>query len=609
MELTPVRRLRARLVPALPSGTAWVLFAALSAYHYWRFLQHPSTSIPGSGDGVLYAWYFEWIAQSFTHVHNPLFSHAMNAPYGFNLMWNTSLLGLATLCVPLTLTLGPFTTVGILMTISPLVSAGVAYLVVRDITRSWPGAVIAGLIYGFGPYFAGQSGHLNLIFAPFPPLLLWLLWRLLVLPGGAVPRSADQDGSVPDADVPRGAGQNGSGRRLVGRGLLLGVAAGIQFLVSEEILVLSGIVAAGGLLAAAITHPGLVLNTVRRVRAAIGVAIPAAAVIVALPVAYQLAGPGALVSGVAHARAQADLISLVRPSLLQVGAPHADIRANLATRTANGAENTGYLGWPLIVLCVLLVGWSAFRRERFAGWWILTAAGTIALSLGSPMTLYGRPLATGPWALVESIPFLGSAVPVRFSGITALLIGLLLARSLAGTRGLRFVLILGAALTAIAPWRVVAPFPSDPLPATPRFFTTSTVREIPAGSTVLVLPYPAFPDVEAMVWQVRSNMRFDLIGGYSVFRHGTRSSYFASTPGFARVLMQAGSGTHISQARVDTVRGSVGSSGVRFIVVTPGAGHRANVIATAERITGCIPRPVADVILCEIPSHHRPGSR
>ncbi|MDQ2959283.1 MAG: hypothetical protein M3Y42_20280, partial [Actinomycetota bacterium] len=215
--------------------------------------------------------------------------------------------------------------------------------------------------------------------------------------------------------------------------------------------------------------------------------------------------------------------------------------------------------------------------------------------------LRGRIYHSGPWGLLKAIPIIGSAAQVRFSGLTALLIGLLIAYSLARTRGPVFILVLVSTIIAITPWRTIAPFPSSPLVATPRFFTTSANQAIPAGSVVMLLPSPAFPRVDGLVWQIRSGMRFDVVGGYSVFRHGKKSSYFAKMPAFANVLIQASNGAQISEAGASRVRSSVAPSGVKFIVITSSATNRANLLQAAERITGCAPQPVSDVILCTVP--------
>ena len=128
---------RLRLAPRLAADLlAPAAFALLSIQHYWYFLKDPRGTLPGGADGILYAWYFQAAAHSLTHLSNPFISAAMNAPAGVNLMWNTGMPVLATTAAPLTLTLGPFVTVGLLLTISPLISAWATYAVLVRLTGS-----------------------------------------------------------------------------------------------------------------------------------------------------------------------------------------------------------------------------------------------------------------------------------------------------------------------------------------------------------------------------------------------------------------------------------------------------------------------------------------
>ena len=109
-----------------------MLYLSASLFLYSHFLARPTSGVPGGPDGVIYVWYFEWERQAVLHLHNPFFSPAMHAPFGVNVMWNTSLWLLAVICVPLTATIGPFATVGLMMMLSPVVSASLPFCVGRS---------------------------------------------------------------------------------------------------------------------------------------------------------------------------------------------------------------------------------------------------------------------------------------------------------------------------------------------------------------------------------------------------------------------------------------------------------------------------------------------
>ena len=565
---------RSRISPTLPLLVPPLLYALASAYNYSRFLAHPTRGAPGGADGVIYSWYFEWIEQSVIHLHNPFISPAMNAPLGVNVMWNTSLFALALVCVPLTALIGAGPTVGLLAVLAPVASATTAYFVLRRLTGRASSSALAAALYGFGPFFVGQNGHLHLIFAVFPPLLLLLGHQLIV--------RQDKD--------PRRAG------------LWLGVATGVQLLISEEIVVLAAIVAAASVVILAATDWRAVAGRVRHAAIGLGVAALTAVVIAGVPLGYQLFGPLALAHGVVPSGQRLDLSGLVRPGVSQYYASASDIAAFKAM-PANGVENTGYLGWALIGVTLAMCAALMIRRERFVFWWLGTTLVAVALSLGTPVVANGRTLGAGLWALVRRIPMLDGVVVVRFTLITTLLVALMLAWGLAKLNGRAFAVGLIVVAAALVPLRPAARYYGIVPIKTPRFFTTSAVNVIPRDATVFLMPYGTDPGTVAvpMQWQIRAHLRFRLIGGYSVFSHHGRMTYGPDLPAFARTLRDIGvSGLPPSAAELAAGRASIGPSRVRYVVIADGQWNAALVFRTAAELTGCTPRRSLDVTLCEV---------
>ena len=194
----------ARLVPPL-------LFLLAAAHNYSHFLGDPRHALIGGADGVAYAWYLEWVQQAIVHGHNPFVSAALNAPTGVNLMWNTSIILLGLVAFPVVAVIGPFITVGIMFTLAPFLSATSAYFVFRRITGGVIGSALGAALFGFSPFFVGHWGHLNLILAPALPLLLLVCHNLFVT----------------------------QTRSPIQTGIVLGLLVGLQFLLSEELVVLS----------------------------------------------------------------------------------------------------------------------------------------------------------------------------------------------------------------------------------------------------------------------------------------------------------------------------------------------------------------------------------
>jgi hypothetical protein len=565
------------------SWAGWLLPIAIwtcgSLYYFSAFVRHPSRGVVGGPDGIIYAWFLQSVEHSLAHGHNPFISPGMNAPGGVNLMWNASLLLPAVVLAPLTALVGGLAVAGWLMVLAPVLSAGTAYFVLRRLTGTVVGSALAATLYGFGPFFVGHAGHLHLtLAAPALPLVLLLGYRLLVQ-------------------------QTGSPLRI---GIWLGVVVAATMLIGEEIVAIAVVIAAFGVIAGLIVLWRPARERVRFAAIGLAAAVGVAVVLLAIPLYYQFFGRFALSSGVASPNEPLDLISLFRPSGLQYYARTSDVLANNSF-AANGIENTGYLGLPLIALVLVVVGWLAVRRDRFALWWVLTAGTAVVLSFGSRLWVDGSPRRIGlPWYLLKKLPLLHSTVTVRFSVVTLLLVALLLAYGLARLPAGRgyFAGLLVVAL-CLVPLRPTHGGPYDEIDriATPRFFTTSAVNSIETGSTVLVLPNGDGPFTAqyAMYWQIRAKMHFRIVGGYGVFNIGGQSSYLAPLPAVGATLVTvAGTGLPPSAGQIAAAKVSLAPSTIRYVVITDQTQHRDLVISVATTITGCTPRQVSDVVLCEV---------
>lgn len=564
-----------------------LLYLAAAIGCYWRFVRDPSHHLSGGADGILFAWEFEWVRHSILSGHDPFVSTALNAPSGVSLTWNTWMPLLALVSLPLTLTVGPFVTVGVMLVLAPALSATAAYLVLRRMTGFAAGAAIGGALFGFSPYFRGHFGHLDLTFLPLLPLMLFVGYDLLVTQ--AMPRAR--------------------------AGGLLGLLVGMQMLISEEITALAFAAALPMVAWLVILNPRQLRQRWRHAAEGIGTGVGVAVLICGFPLLYQLFGPLALRHGTTSSTASADVASVVRPSLLQHFASAADVHANLHYG-ANGAENTAYLGWFLIIVCLGLSAWLIRDGDRFGLWWLLATGSTVLLSFGRSIHLNGHELIRGPWSAYKLIPFMSSAQPIRLSVVTILLVAWLIARSLArlqqraaaagfGSIGrvgkLVAPLAVAAVLGSLVPLFPTLPYASDPLPATPTFFTTSAVDAIPDGAITMVLPSPGFPRVDGMVWQIRAHLRFNLVGGYAVFTLNKASTYFPLTPVAWRDIQAVSrTGTPLNTEQVLAARASLRQYRIRDIVITHEMARFDQVSLAVEEIGQCHARELADVRLCQI---------
>lgn len=550
-----------------------LVYIGLAVYLYSPFLAHPSRAVPGGPDGIIYVWYFQWVEQAFVHAHNPLLSVALNAPQGVSTMWNTSILLFAVICIPLTAVFGPFTTVVLVAVFAPIASATTTYYVLRRLTGSTWGAAIGGLLYGYGPFFVGQNGHIHLSLAMFAPVLL-LIGRELIVDQVKSPWRT---------------------------GIWLGIAVGLALLATQEVVALTAVVAVIAVIALIIVAPRqLPLNWRHAAKGLVAGGV-VALVIDAIPLYYQFLGPLAI-HGVPPSQQRQDLAGLVRPGPTMRFASQADIAANLRY-PANMVENTGYLGWALVGVCVVALGWLMWRRQRFPYWWLITVVSTIVLSLGNPMTVDGHRLGTGPWHYLAKLPLMKGAIPVRFSLLTTLLVGLLLATALSTLH--RRWLMAGVVVTALAliPLVPSGRYGEAQTSAAPRFFTTSAVNIIRPNSNVVVMPIEQTPAGEAtlMTWQIRAHLRFRLIGGYSVFNVGGQMAYIPPAPALYTAIARATADHDVPTAEeVTAAHDSVAAYNISYVVISELQKDATYAAGIAQQLTGCTPQPVADVLVCAV---------
>jgi hypothetical protein len=470
-----------------------VVCLALSVAMFWPMWLDPAHRLLGSGlgDGALMMWFLRWTPAAVGHGMNPLFSDYLNFPNGVNVMWNTSLLLPGFLLAPITVTLGPVVTFNLLGTLGPALSGWTATLAFRRYVRSGLAALIGGLAFGFSPYMLAQNrGHLQLTLVFLVPLLFLVVDNILTRQRRAAWVS----------------------------GAALGVIAGLQVLIGEEVFALVAILLVAQVVIMALLFPRHVLAKLPYAAIAFGTAAVVFVAIAGYPIWFQLFGPQH-VNGDLHSgdRLVTDLWNLITPTTVQAVVPAAARRIT-ATFTGNLAETNGYISIPLILIVLFTVvrwAWSrAVVRVAF-----LLALLSVVLSLGGHLHIRGRVTdLTLPWNAIQHLPLLESAVPNRFMLVGALFCALLLAVFIDQALRWRWAERVPAALLVIAV--MVALAPRMPLHAgrlaTPPFFTNGMVERVPQDSTVLVAPYPSPGGATPMTWQALAKLRYKMPGGYFV---------------------------------------------------------------------------------------------
>lgn len=509
-ETRPAGRLHLPPAPAPTAVPGWAVLAAIAAVYsllavlvFWPVWSgHPTSDMQLGGDQWRNVWFLAWIAYAIGHGHNPLFSVFANVPVGVNLLSAGGIPLLGLVFSPVTVIWGPVASYNVACTAALASSALAAYALLRRFTSWRPAAFLGGLFYGFSPPVMTQSlGHLNLAFVPLPPLILLLLHELL-------------------------ARQRWSPRLT---GVLLGAGLAAQFLVSPEILLDTVIVAVIAVIAAAVAYRKELPARLPRSLTGLAWAAGSTFVLLAYPVWFMLAGP-AHVSGKINLVPQAyraDLLGPLLPDSNQLLTVHGRLLRAADRFATSSAENGSYLGVTLLAFLAASV--VALRRHRLvvvagiAGVcaFVLSLGGTLAVkgapSLGADGTAgAGTPL---PGVVMEHIPVVDNVVPARFALLVALCAAVVFAyaldrlrANLAATRGSAAV-GLGVAAVCLFPVIPVVPIPGIANSGTPAWFSSSAVKEIPAGSTALLFPFPSGAYPSPSLWQAQVNFRFRMVAG------------------------------------------------------------------------------------------------
>ena len=502
---TPSRQ--RRLAEVALAGAAYLLLACLA---YGRVGPLDTHHLAGCAcsDPVQQTWFLAWTPFAALHGLNPFLTAYLNAPTGANLAVNTSMPLLGLLGTPVTLLAGPLATYNLLLRLGLALSGMTMFGVLRRYTSWWPAAFGGGLLFAFSPYMVGQAQkHLFLVFLPLVPLFIPLLDDWLV----------------------------GLRRSPWRSGLLIGLIAGLQYLISPEILLTCAIFAAVGLIFLALRHPGAVRQRLGVLVQGLAAAVPVFLVIAGYAVWMLLAGP-ARPAGPLHtvadlARFHGDLLGTLLPGRNQVLAPGGLSRLGNGRLAGQLAENGFYLGLPLLAL----LGYLAFRCRRtgIVATFVVIGVTAFVLSLGTQLTVNGRVLLSPmPFSVFMHVPVLQNLEAARLSLFiqlaAAIVFGVGLDRVHAGgwragaasgppgrTGLARPLAVAAVGLVALVPLVPALPLASAPA-RTPALFTSRAVDALPAGAVALTFPFSRVPNTDAMLWQAVSGMRFRILGGYVI---------------------------------------------------------------------------------------------
>ncbi len=477
-----------------------LLYVLLGLLEFRSAWVHPTSRIIGpGGDNLQAAWFLKWTSFALAHGHNPFYTTYLNYPKGANLMWNTSVPLLGFVLWPVIQLEGPIFAFNLALTLGVSLAAWCAYLAARSIGASMSGALVGGLLYGSCPFLAGQAlGHLYLVFSITPPLILLLMVH-----------SSQRKW------------------RMIPTGICLGILFAAQLLISVEVLFTEG---AAIVIGAALWYFfGGRRSGVdwRRVVGSIGLAALVFLLLDAMPLLELLTGSQQPSSPLHPPGSNPiDVTNLLVPTQMQWLNP-------FGTRITGHfigylAEWGGYLGVPMLILLIFL--WYKSRRRLIMN--VLAASGIVSviLALGPRIVVLGHVTSIRlPWAVLDKLPVLSNIVQSRLMMYADLCASLIVALGLSDYLALylrrpravsaQTVTMGGLVALSVVSWLPAQNYPvfdigSDKAVQPPPFFTGRQVERITQGSDVLVAPLAGGSHPGPQVWQLASNMRFSMPGGY-----------------------------------------------------------------------------------------------
>jgi len=441
-------------------------------------------------DPIGFIWFLNWWPWAIAHGLNPFVSFYVWYPNGFNMTWATSIPSAALLTWPLTWLYGAVVSYNVLSLVAPALSAWMAFLLARYLTRDTCASFIGGYLFGFSSYVLGEMlGHLNLSMIFVVPLVVLLVLQRI---RGDLSRA-----QFVTALALAMLFQLGFSNELLATTCFFGAITWAIFLAfgtreeRRRLWMVAGEITLGAGIMAVLAAPFLYFFLTQN-RADVPSQIHDPAAFSNDPLNYLLqyqVFPG-------------QTLFWVNP-----------LPALNAYRDNAGYD--AYLGLPLILILILQL--RELGRRPYLKPLLLSLLAIAILSLGPALHVAG--VATRlwlPWSLALRLPLISQALPNRFSMFVALAAGLTVALWLAAARSGRG----RAGRYALAALACLCLLPNPvmlrhwtPLPLEPFFEPQNAAASIEKDANVIILPYLG----PGLLWQWQSGMHFTQSGGYVGF--------------------------------------------------------------------------------------------
>jgi dolichyl-phosphate beta-glucosyltransferase len=501
-------------------------------------------------------------------------------PHGVNLLDNASSPLVGIVLAPITWVFGPFVATTLALTVAPGLSAWGCWLACRRFVSWAPACVLGGLLFGYSPFVVQDvaQGHLGLGLLLVPPLMLLVLHEIFVR----------------------------RQRSATWCGVTLGLLIAVQFLISQEILSLTVLTAAAGIVLAIVLAPRRAWAAASFALRSLVLAAVISGLILAGPVWYMLEG-AQHIRGSIWGGNQVLFVSLTY-DLWDAGQYMKQIPA--FPPGAGQGSTVAFVGLGVLIAAGLAVvaGW----RQRSV--WVLAFAAVVATACSWGSAIYFSSTHADfvkwlPWQWVTNEPILDNVEAVHFAALADLGAAVVIAIGLGTVASLslwshlpawiRLIpLVVVAAVLLIPQWSTYqAPLRVAEVKLPPWYATAAT--KVPSGSVIASYPFPASAGLEAqpMVWQVEDGMRFRLAGGYvkvpgrgnGVIGTGPVGSATWTLDALTLAWGKAGEEFNLTGLEVRNLRSALQRWGVSYIVVTDTGAAPVEAAGVFTAVMGVVP--------------------
>jgi hypothetical protein len=492
-------------------------------------------------DPNFYAWAMQWWPYAVSHGINPLYSHQIGAPGGYNLAWATTTPSVGLLMWPVTAAFGIAASFNLMLLLVPPASAWAAFIAARRLTGRFWAALLAGAVYGLTPFelVHDWQGQPNLTVIALFPLMVYLVVRWW-------------DGTL--------------GRTWFV--IWMTAAMAVEFYTFNEAFADMTVVWAGGLVIGLAVAGRAAWRTVARLAGLTAIAYVGAIAASAPYLVYAL-------------RQYPTALTRQRPAfslhLTRLVLPVSDKLFGLTSLIAYSnhigrSSVDDYVGIPLLLIPLALVvfAWS----NRIARLLAIALVFVIALAVGPVLVVGNTELVHLPWGRLWSLPIARSAEPSRLIIFAYLVLALALALWLATparsrlARGARWGLGLLAVAVLVADlptsYQAVNPIPFGykppatmrPVNQLPAFITGGLYRQyLRPGETVVIVTYRGNA---GLLFQADAGFYFRIAGGFI---------NASLTPRQDALPAAVGNLSHATPDRMRLFKGYVHSAGIGAIIV------------------------------------------